>query len=172
MVNVAKDSEEERWRAARMARFARFRARLGYTSRPQLAKAMGGINKNTYDSWEGLGSAPTSDMLAKGLRALGIWDAPQTFWWLSTGEGREPYWLSDPTLDPRSAPAELPDGGPPRPGIAMPQAALEKGREALLELRRLRDATGLREPHVMRAHLALEAAAGHFLNEAGAQESI
>lgn len=119
-----------------------------------------GVTPGSANVWETRDSGTSASTIKRGLRSESVWDLDRTLSWLADGEGREPRWLEDESLDPRQAPEEepAPDGHPPRPGLAMPQALIEKVREAHAGAEELRVAGELRSAPAIKTWTALDGA--------------
>jgi len=78
--------------------------RLGVMSRAEFARAFD-VTPPSYTNWVDEDASTGAYTLVSGLRQLGVWDLDRTLAWLADGQGREPAWLEDPSLDPFTAPS-------------------------------------------------------------------
>lgn len=137
-------------------RIERVRHRLGYLTHAAFADALG-VEPGALQAWRGKKeSAPACVTLKRAVKRLGVWGWRDLLVWLCDGEDPPPRWLEDESLDPRApeSPEASPPDGPPRPGLAVPSAALEQARlaeEVYSELDAARVSVGLKEPHTIRA---------------------
>lgn len=135
-------------------RLTRVQERLGIESGAEMARRLG-VRQQRYHTWLAQDGQPATITLKQAVKRLGVWGWKDLLSWLADGEDAPPAWLDDPALDPFAPAASSPEPTPTGPGglrPAMPSEVLN----ALEELRTARDASGLRDPHVMRAYLALE----------------
>lgn len=107
------------------------------------------IADTSVRGWEDDDSATSPGVLKRGLVALGVPDVDRTLSWLADGEGPEPYWLNGVPGSP--IPPSGPDGL-----VAMPQRALDVGREAFRILDSARATGTLRDPPALKAWHVLE----------------
>lgn len=108
------------------SRFARILKRLDL-SNAEVARRVG-YSASQVGEWMSTDTMPSAATLRALLKTAATWDLDRALSWLADGEGRAPRWLEDVTLDPKMPPPEIPGNGPPRPSVAMPQAALGAAR--------------------------------------------
>lgn len=138
-------------------RWREVRQRLGYEEVVRFAEAIG-IKYPTYAPWETKNKKPLAPSLKRAVASLartGVQDALRLAWWLADGVGDPPFWLYT-DADPLKPAPGSPPSGPGGVLIAMPEEALEAGREAFRILDGARAANGLRDDASMTAFLCLK----------------